>query len=404
MFRTSWSIPAYRWMWLHSLFGTMGVISLVIARGWLVLELTDSPFWVGFTGGLRGITQIALGTFSGVLLDRINRRHALLVVDIGNALLAFGMGILILSGKVELWHILLATAIEGMFMSVRWPAINTMVYQIAGSERILNASAAQMLGFNLGKIVASAIAGVLIATYGVGNGYLFAVGCILLSVASVWIVQGEFRSNTEGEPSEPFRQALQGGLNYIWNSHSLRWLITFGLMMALLGWSYLAMLPVVARDVLGLDASGLGFLNAAGGIGALVTTSLIASLGNYQNKIRLLLSNAIIVTIGLILFALSTSYPLSLILQAILNGALMGFETTLTATVLLVTNAKMQGRVQGVYSLLLGFAWLGGIVLGGIATISSAPLAIGLAGIAIGLTIAVLWRPVQQIELAESSE
>lgn len=164
------------------------------------------------------------------------------------------------------------------------------------------------------------------------------------------------------------------------------------------------MLPVVARDVLGLDASGLGFLNAAGGIGALVTTSLIASLGNYQNKIRLLLSNAIIITIGLILFALSTSYPLSLILQAILNGALMGFETTMTATVLLVTSAKMQGRVQGVYSLLLGFAWLGGIVLGGIATISSAPLAIGLGGIAIGLTIAALWRPVQQIELAGSNE
>ncbi len=101
-FRSSLSIPAYRWLWLDSLFGAMRLITLFVARGWLVLELTDSPFWVGLAVALRGMTQITLGAFAGVVLDRVNRRHALMVAEGGNSTIVLALAFLILLGRIEL--------------------------------------------------------------------------------------------------------------------------------------------------------------------------------------------------------------------------------------------------------------------------------------------------------------
>lgn len=394
----SLAIPAFRWLWFNSLFGTMRLIVVFVARGWLVLTITDSPFWVGLAPALRGLTQIALGTFSGVLLDRVNRKYLLIVAEIGNSLVSLGIGVLVITGRIELWHIMVASAVEGIFISFRWPAINTMLYQTVGPDRVLNASATHILGLNLGNILASAIAGILIEAYGIGSGYLFAAGCGLISGVCVWFVRGEFRP--KDMIPESFKKSLQSGLQYIWRSRSLRWVLALSFTMSLLGWSHIVMMPVMARDVLGVDAVGLGFLTTAGGIGAFIATLLIAGLGNYQNKIRLAMFCAALTAVALILFALSPWYSLSLVLKAILQGSLMSFEAILSAVVLLLTSDRMQGRVQGIYGLIFGFTWIGGVIMGSVAALGSAPLAIGLGGLAVGMVIAVLWRPLGQIKLA----
>lgn len=395
--RSSLSLPAYRWLWFDSLFGSMRLITLFVARGWLVLELTDSPFWVGLAVALRGVTQILLGAFVGVLLDRVNRRHALMVAEGGNSLVALVLGVLILTGQIELWHLLFAGVIEGMFVSVRWPVLNMLTYQIVGPERVLNASASNMFGFNLGSVTASAVAGLLIAEYGAGIGYLYAAGCGFIGVACLSFIKGNFLPQQGRQ--EAFRDALFGGLNYIRTHESVALLIFITFAMSFLGWSHISMLPVMARDVLGQDASGLGFLSAAGGVGALFATFAIAALGDYQDKMRLIRLSAATTALGLLLFAFSPWYPLSLVLQAILHAALMALESASTATVLLLTSEEMQGRVQSIYSLVFGFTWLGGVLLGTIATLSSAPIAIGLGAVAIGVVLAILWRPMTNIQI-----
>jgi hypothetical protein len=119
---------------------------------------------------------------------------------------------------------------------------------------------------------------------------------------------------------------------------------------------------------------------------------LLAGLGDYKNKTALLKFNAFAVATMLILFALSPWYLLSLPLKAVLQGGLMAFEATLLAMVQLLTSSDMQGRVQGIYSLVFGFTWLGGLVMGSIATLSSASIAIGLGGLAILLVTLFLHR------------
>ncbi|MBV7336219.1 MFS transporter [Chloroflexi bacterium TSY] len=395
----SLAIPAYRWIWLNSVFGTMRLITVFVVRGWLVLTITDSPFWVGAAPALRGLTQILLGSLAGVLLDRVNRRLALLIAEFCTSLIALTLGFLVLFGQIELWHILVASIFEGAFVSIRWPAINTMIFQTVGPHRVLNASAAQMLGFNAGNIVASGIAGMLVAAFGIGSGYLFAASCGFIATGCILMVQGNFRPTMEQK--EQVLQAISRGFAYIRNNRALFPLIILAFLMSLLGWSNLSMLPVVARDVLHVDASGLGFLTADGALGSLISTAIIAGWGDFKDKTRLILLSGLCTTIAILLFSLSSSYLLSLFLMLLMQGALMAFEVTITAMVLLVTADQMQGRVQGIYTQVFGFTWVGGIVLGSIAEVMGAPLAIALGGAAIGMAILLMYGRIREVEEQE---
>ena len=115
--------------------------------------------------------------------------------------------------------------------------------------------------------------------------------------------------------------------------------------------------------------------------------ALVAGLGDYEKKGRLIFAAGISTALFILLFSLSTSYLLSLILIVFMQGALMAFEVTITASVLLMTAPHMQGRVQGLYTQVFGFTWVGGVVLGTIAEFSSAPIAVAVGGFAIGVTV-----------------
>ena len=393
----SFAIPAYRSLWFNSLFGSMRLMVVFLARGWLVLELTDSPFWVGFAPALRGFTQIFLGAFSGVLLDRFDRRKLLVLAESFPTLIAFIIGLLLLFKRIELWHIMAASAMEGVFMSIRWPAINTLVLETAGTRRILNAAAGIMLGFTVGSIVATVSAGLIIARVGIGSAYLLAVACGLIAIISAIRLRGNYQPKETEQ--EPVMRSLRRGIQYTWSVPGLRWIMALVFMMSFMGWSHVTMIPVMARDVLDVDAAGLGFLSAAGSAGAFVATLLIAGLKKDIHKTRMALILAVITAILLVSFAFSRWYLVSLGLKFVLWGTMFGFEATLAAVVLLITSERMQGRVQGVYSLLFGFTWLGGILMGSIAEFYGAPMAIAIGGIALGTATLLIWRPLQRLDI-----
>lgn len=365
-----------------------------------MLLLTDSPFWVGAAAAVRGGTQILLGAFVGVLLDRVNRRLMLFAVELGTAVTALSIGLLIYFDQIALWHILLASFFEGVFVSVRWPALNTIVLGVVGPKRLLNASAGQFLGFSIGNIVASALAGTVIDAYGIAIAYFCATVFGLFGASCVLFV----RESYQPEPSrEPFVQALQSGLRYIRNHAGLMQLVAVSFIMSFFGWAHISMMPVMARDVLGLDATGLGYLTAAGAIGALISTLVIAGLGDYKGKMRIVVGMGLLTAVMLIVFALSRNFGLSLAFKGLIHVGLMAFETSVMTMVLLLTSDAMQGRVQGIYTLVFGFTWLGGLGMGSVAELSSAPLAIGLGGGVILLVLLWLKRPLLALEMSEQS-
>jgi MFS family permease len=393
----SFRVPAFRWLWASSFFGFLNLMANGLTVGWLVLELSDSPFWVGTAAGVMGIGQLGFGVFAGVLIDRLEKRRLLLAAQIGNGLIPLILGLLVLNEQIALWHILLGQFLLGIWTSVRAPAFHTVAYQMVGRQRMLNAAATLNLGLNGARILGSAAVGVLIANWGNEGGLIFAAVSAFLGAICVLFIGGPYEPEAV---REPFLRAAAAGLKYSWDNLPVRRLLSLSIIMEAFGFSYHVMLPVIARDVLGVGATELGFLSSAGGVGATLSTLVVAGLGDYKEKGQLLVFNALAAGLSLVLFALSPWYILSLLLVMLVNGALMAYDTSMKTMFLLVTSDEVRGRVNSIYTLTYGFLSLGGFIAGGVATAVSAPIAIGISGLIILTFNLFNLRPLKQLQAA----
>lgn len=390
--------PQFRWLWGNTVFTSMGLSMRMLAMGWLVLTLTDSPFWVGLAAGLQGLGLVLFGTLGGVLVDRLDRRRVLVLVQVVNGTLALTIGLLVLTGQIALWHILVIASFQGVLQAIHMPAINALIYQTVGPYRLLNAMAARMLALNLMRIVGSAIAGALISNFGIASCYLVVAASTYTAPVLLLFMRGTYRSPAK---PEPFWRVAGEGIKYAWASHSVRLLLFMSMLMELFGFSYMIMLPVMARDVLDVGASGLGFLSAAGGIGAMVSTLVVAGMGDFKNKDGLLVTNAAAAGVFLLLFAISPWYLVSLGLVAVVGASLMAYDVTMGTLLQLLSSDAVRGRVLGLYGLTFGFTSVGGFLAGVIATAASAPFAIGVGGVIIVVYVLRVLGPVRRIRKTE---
>ena len=367
----------YRWYWFCAGFSSMGMTIGMITQGWLVLEITNSPFWVGLIAGLMGMGHVGFGLIGGVVVDRWDKRKVLIAVQALSGLVALAVSLLIFADRLELWHMAVAAVLQGVLMAVRLPSGNSMVYLMVGRKVILNALASQHIALNLSRIVGSVVAGTSIESLGVEYAYLFMAISALLGGLMVVMVRGDYRSLGN---VEPFWRSAVEGLRYAWGSAPIRSLLLMSVLMEMFGFSFLVMLPVMARDVLGVGATGLGFLSAANAVGATVSTVIVAGLGDFKNKQALLIFTALGAGLSVLLFALSPWFALSLALSALVGATLMSYDAAMGTMLQLLTTDAVRGRVLGLYGLTFGFTPLGGFIQGIVASVYSAPLAVGMAG------------------------
>ncbi|MGB1251053.1 MAG: MFS transporter [Candidatus Promineifilaceae bacterium] len=369
--------PAFRWLWIAAVFGAMAFGANSLAMGWLVLETTDSAFWVGAVGAASGVGQVGFGVFAGVLLDRFDKRRVLLFSQLSNALLPFIVGLLVYSEQIALWHLFIASFTTGILSSIRSPAFNTMTFQLVGAKGILNASAAMNMSFNLAGILSPLATGFLIDRQGEASGFFLATLFGLVGVTCISRITGTFLSDSV---KEPVLQAAVAGLRYVWTNLQLRNLLSLSLIGETFGFSFHVMMPVVAKNVLGLDATGLGTLSAARGIGAALGTLLVASLGDYQHKGWLLVRSVTGAGVFMILFGLSPWYSVSLGLVAVLGAMLTTYDITMKSLILMLAGDKWRGRVQSIYTLTYGFVSLGGLLAGSVASLIGVSYALAING------------------------
>ena len=367
----------YRWYWLGAGFSSMGMTIGMITQGWLVLDITNSPFWVGLVAGLMGMGHVGFGLIGGVVVDRWDKRKVLIAVQALSGLVALAVSLLIFSDRLELWHLAVSAVLQGVLMAVRLPSGNSLIYLMVGRKVILNALASQLIALNLSRIVGSVVAGTSIESLGVQYAYLFMAFSAWLGGLMVVMVRGDYRSLGG---VEPFWRSAVEGLRYAWSSAPIRSLLLMSVLMEMFGFSFLVMLPVMARDVLGVGATGLGYLSAVNAVGATVSTVIVAGLGDFKNKQVLLLLTAMGAGVSILLFALSPWFVVSLALSALVGAALMSYDATMGTMLQLLTTDAVRGRVLGLYGLTFGFTPLGGFIEGVIASVYSAPLAVGLGG------------------------
>jgi MFS family permease len=368
------SIPGYRRLWLNLLcfWGAMSLSG--IANGWLMVDLTDSPLWVGIMAGVGGATSVVFGLFTGALADRFNRRNLLVLGQMCNGLIALGLGLLVLLDMINVGLLLGAVSLQSISGVIQTPARNTLVADLVPRERLVSANAANFMALGIIRIPFAIAGGLLIAYLGIATCYFLMTGVTLVAVA---VIAG-LKVPPRAAGNAPMLRTMQEGLHYAMRPGPIRSLLLLSVTTEGWGYSHAHMLPVIAKNVLEVGSSGYGYLIAATAAGQLIMNLFLTSRRDIAHKGWLTVGATFGYGLFLVLFALSPWFPLSLLLIFLAGGVGIAYDVGLVSLLQSIVPDAMRGRVLGVYTQTLGANSLGGLQAGAIAGAVGAPFAIGL--------------------------
>jgi MFS family permease len=402
----------FRLFWFGQLISLTGTWMQSIGQAWLVLELTHSALLLGVVGALQFLPVMLLSLFGGVLADRLPKRKVLLFTQSSAMLQATILWILVATGHVQIWEVLVLASLLGLTNSIDMPTRQAFVAEMVGREDLPNAIALNSSLFNMARVVGPGLGGIIIALLGVAPLFLFnAISFIAVIVGLALIKMHDLyaqakRSTAKGEaPKQSTFQSLREGLAYVAHTPSVLLVIVVIGVISLFGINFNVVLPLFATDVLHVGAVGFGFISATFGLGSLLSALWLA-WGNRKPSIQHLLAGAFAFCILEIFFALSHLYLLSLVLIAGVGFAQIAFSATSNTTLQTVTPDYLRGRVMSVYMVVFaGSVPLGNLFTGGLAHLFGAPIAL-LIGAGLSLIAAIVgWilRSPAEKNLAEAS-
>jgi MFS family permease len=363
----------YRLYWLGQLSSVLAQNMEGVAQGWLVLELTNSPLLLGLTGLAFAAPTIILTLIGGVVADRADRRRIMILSQVGSAAIFFILATLVIIHWIALWQVMALAFLSGCIKAFDRPSRMALLPQMVPKEDIPNAVAMGGTIWQLNRLVGPAIAGMMIYLIGIGPTFYF---CFFASLSAVCLWLGiRFEHQPTAVGSGGLLQHMLDGLNFIRNHEIYYTFIGMTFLNSAFGMSYLILMPVFARSVLDVGAQGFGFLQSAGGLGALCGVLAVAFFSHSRGKGRQAIGGAVVFGVLLIIFALSKSYPLSLLLAYLLGIASQFYITTINAILQVNLPDQLRGRVMGIYGLAWDLMPVGGLIAGAIAEYGGAPMA-----------------------------
>jgi MFS family permease len=379
----------YRLYWLGQLSSVLAQNMEGVAQSWLVLELTDSPLLLGLTGLTFAAPTIALTLLGGVIADRADRRRIMILSQGASATMFFLLATLIVLDWVAFWHVMTVAFLSGCVRAFDRPSRMALLPQMVPKEDIPNAVAVGGTIWQLNRLLGPAVAGMLIYWIGIGPTYYF---CFFASLVAVCLWLGIGLSAAPTAPSDRgVVQHMAEGVNFIRKNEVFYTFIGMTFFNSVFGMSYLVLMPVFARNVLDVGSKGFGFLQSAGGAGALIGVLLVAWFSHAPGKGRQAIFGAIAFGVLLIAFAFSVFFPLSLILAMALGIASQFYMTIISATLQTNLPNELRGRVMGIYGLTWELMPAGGMIAGALAEFAGAPMAVGIGGFMVaGMAIAVM--------------
>ena len=360
-----------------------------VGEGWLILDLTNSPFYVGLTSALSSLGVLLFSLYAGVLADRTDKRRFIIFMQVAFMLEAFTVSILVWTGVVQVWQVLVLATLLGIASAFDIPMRQSFVVEMVGKDDLMNAIALNSSLFNGARVIGPAIAGVLIGAVGIawcyflnGLSYIAVIAGLLLMRLPPRPAPAQTASAWTG-----FREVLM----YLRNDRRLRVLMVLTAILSVFGFPYISMMPVYARDVLHRGAGGYGILTSSIGVGAVIGALAIAlHSARIRARGRLMLIGGTAFGVLLMLFAASRSLGLSIALLA-LAGCAMIVNNSLTNT-LLQTAAPdhLRGRIMGFYSFVfVGMAPFGAFLFGVVAEHAGVPVTIAAGGAIVALAVMI---------------
>jgi MFS family permease len=347
----------------------IGTWMQTVAQGWLVLQLTNSPFWLGLDAFVATAPGFMFTLIGGVFADLIDRRRLLLYTQVAAGFAALGLAILVATDVVNRWMVLGFSFVTGCCMALASPSFLAMTYDLVGREDLANAIAMNSTQFQLSRVVGPTLAGVGFRLFGLAGCFFANAFSFVFVVASLAMVKQEKHSRSAPAHSVRDRRALWRdlveGFRYVRNRPRVSALLMLSAVNSLFGAPYFTMVPIYARDIFHLGETGLALMMGTAGAGAFIGALLVAYLGDFRRKGWFVLGGAIMFGICIANFALTTRFALSLTFLFGLGFALV-VSVALTNTLLqkLVTD-QMRGRVMSMFILsFMGTMPLGNIIAG----------------------------------------
>src|SRR5690606_9721548 len=356
----------FRRFWTGQTVSLMGTWMQQVGQGWLALELSNDPFMVGLVAAAGNFPVLLLSLPSGVVADRVNRLRLVTSVQSLMALEATILWWLVWSGNITMGWLLLLATMHGSLAAFEIPSRQALIMDLVGREDLLDAIALNSSGFNLARIVGPSAAAILIARYGLAA--CFGVNAVSYVAVLVGLVRIRLpRRELQKQLTRPVEGILEG-LRCIRSTPQVMSLVQMAAVFSICGVPYLTLMPVFAREVLGLDASGYGALLAAVGVGALVGALSLASLASRVSRGKLLRTSSHGFA-GVVLFLGVVTTPWMAAVVLFLAGMTMIMNNaTINGLLQTIAPDESGGRVMSVYSLVfIGLSPLGSFVGGAVA-------------------------------------
>jgi MFS family permease len=383
----------YRVFWIGAFLSNVGTWMQAVAQGWLVLQITDSSLWLGVDGFMATAPGFFLTLAGGVFADLVDRRRLLLYTQVVAGLAAIALATLVWTNHINVWLILGFSLVTGCCMALAGPSYQAMTFDLVGREDLANAVALNSSQFQLSRVIGPVFAGLGFTLFGLA-GCFFLNGLSFVAVVMA-LHMVHFKETTKYAHSVKDRRALWqdliAGFHYVRNRPRVFSLLSISAITSLFGAPYLTLIPVFARDIFHLGASGLAWMMGVAGAGAFCGALFLAYLGDFKRKGWSVLGGAFGFGVFLIAFAQATRLVWSL---TFLFG--VGF-TIVTAIAVsntllqqLVTD-EMRGRVMSMFILsFIGAMPIGNLLAGAVSHRYGAPFALAAGGVCIIIYVTVV--------------
>ena len=361
-----------------------------VAVGWFVLDQTDSAFLTTLAYTVQSAPGLLTAPFGGAIADRVHRKSLLAFTTAVEGVVAFGLALVAVDGIESVWPVVLLVGIAGTVNSLKTPATQALIPDLVGPRDAMNGIAIYSVGIRGVGVFGALSSGFVLELYGPVT--VFAAAAALFAVATVAFsrVNVERRQADPDAPRTSIIQDTLEGIRVLLSLPTVRALLILALLIEVLCYSFRSVLPVLARDRLGLDESGLGALTAMGGFGSFLGALTLVALSEYGRKGRMLILVAGLYGFGVLALGASSVTWLSFGIITCVGITAALFDALQWGLLQENVPDEMRGRAVGGWVFAVGFGWIGHLTLGAVSDAFGVQWALGVNGaLAVGVAVVV---------------
>ena len=390
----------FRLIWYGQVFASMATWMDQVARGWLIYELTNSSLQLGLIRGVQAIPILLLSPLAGSAADRYSRKTQVLIAQVVDGVLYATIAVLIVTGEIQPWHVYVTAFGMSVVQTFQQPSRAAMIGDAVPLNQLTNAIGLTSIVFNVARSAGPALAGFLIAVFGTAGSY--AAQAIFLFLATLWTVQLRSDRSTAGtHPArkESFGQSVVAGWKFSWRNEAVRASLLIVTCASLFIISFMTLLPVFARDILAVGATGQGLLLSAMGVGALGSSVLIASFGDRVPRLNFMLGGVTVYGFLIVAFAASPWFKFSLALMVIVGIVHVTSHALAQTVIQSYSPSEFRGRTMAIFHMTHVMLLVGGILIGALSSLVGAPWAAASMSLVGAVSVIVMYVALPQVRL-----